>query len=291
MKKLFIVSDWGHDSLSAAEVKIAIFGFLTSNIIPDITFVNSSPSTIHASFLTQQLVYSIERLGNPQETIIFQNVDPRIILTTKNNASDDEENILIQENFNRFLHKLVLMKLATGIWVFGPNAQFNFSLIKNKIEKIYYYPNFEKGGQFRSRDLYSRICAHLLEENEDRLELEEITLDAIPPLTGFYIGHIDNFGNIKTTIKKSEFKGKVEFNQKLKIKINNITQSVKYVKSLFADSPNQLIIYPGSSGDYDDPYLEISVWRTFENKDSQKTGLHYFNNPLPGEKIELILNK
>lgn len=291
MKNLIIVSDWGNDSLSATEVKIAIFGFLASIKIPDITFVNCSPSTIHASFITQQLVFSIERLGNPQETVIFQNVDPRIVLTTKNDTNDNEKDILTQENFNRFLHKLILMRLVNGIWVFGPNAQFNFSLIKNKIEKLYYYPNFEKGGQFRSRDLYSRICAHLLEESEDQLELEEITLEAIPPLSGFYIGHIDNFGNIKTTIKKSDLKGKVELNQKIKIKINNITQSVKYVNSLFADFPNQLIIYPGSSGQLDDPYLEISVWRTFENKDKQRTGSHYFNNPLPGDKIDLIITK
>lgn len=290
MKNLIIISDWGHDTLSAAEVKIAILGFITSNKIPDITFVNCSPSTIHASFITQQIVLSTERLGNPLKTVIFQNVDPRIILTKKED-NDDEINVLIQENFNRFLHKLILLKLVNGIWVFGPNALFNFSLIKNKIEKLYYYPNFEKGGQFRSRDLYSRICAHLLEENEDQLEFEEITDEAIPPLNGFYIGHIDNFGNIKTTIKKSDLKGKVELNQKIKIKINNITQSVRYVESLFAGYPNQLIIYPGSSGSLDDPYLEISVWRTFEKKDQHHTGSHYFNNPLPGDKIDLIFDK
>ncbi len=289
MKNLLIVSDWGHDSLSVAEVKSAILGFLTSRKIPDITFVNTTPSTIHASFITQQLVTTIERLGDPRATVIFQNVDPRIALTEKNKTSANERNTILDKVFNPFLHKLVLMKLFNGIWVFGPNAQFNFSLIKNKIEKIYYYPNFEKGGQFRSRDLYSRICAHLLEENEDQLALEEITLDAIPPLTGFYIGHIDNFGNIKTTIKKSALKGKVELNEKLKIKINGVTQTVKFVNGLFSDSPNQLTLYPGSSGDYDDPYLEISIWRTFESKDAQKTGEHIFNYPSPGDKIELIL--
>ena len=45
----------------------------------------------------------------------------------------------------------------------------------------------------------------------DELELEEISANIIPELDQFYIGHIDNFGNIKTTIVEEDFKGKYEY--------------------------------------------------------------------------------
>jgi S-adenosylmethionine hydrolase len=110
----------------------------------------------------------------------------------------------------------------------------------------------------------------------------------IPSLKGFYISHIDNFGNIKTTIKESDLKGKFEYGEKLKIKINNVTHLVTYAQGLFKYKPNELIIYPGSSGKKDDPYLEISVWRYFTDKKNMATGVYYFKNPLPGETIEIL---
>lgn len=277
MRKLIIIADWALDSLSCCEVKIAVLGFLTEDNIGHISFITSTSSTIHTSFLIEQTFLTVSRFGLPEETVIFQNTDPRI----NNNFFSS----------NPWNGKLLLLKLKNGLWVFGPNAGYDFSLIKKEITQVFYYPNFEKGGQFRSRDLYARLAAHFIEEKEDELNLEEISLDAIPSLTGYYVAHIDNFGNIKTTIKKSDLKGKIEYKEKLKVKINNIIREVTYVEGLFKYQPNQLIIYPGSSGAIDDPYLEISVWRYFDDENKDKTGSFYFKSPIPGDKIELLFNK
>ena len=276
MRKLIIIADWGWDSLSCAEVKTAVLGFLEKDAIPDISFIASNPSTVHTAFLIEQMFFTVSRLGIPEETVIFQNTDPRI-----------NNNLFSSNPWNG---KLLLLKLKNGLWVFGPNAGYDFSLIKKEIAQVFYYPNFEKGGQFRSRDLYARLAAHFIEEKEDELDLEEISLDAIPPLTGYYVAHIDNFGNIKTTIKKSDLKGKVEYREKLKVKINNTVQEVTYTEGLFKYQPNQLIIYPGSSGSIDDPYLEISVWRYFDDENKNKTGSFYFKFPSCGDKIVLLFN-
>lgn len=277
MRNLIIIADWANDVLSCAEVKTAVLGFLAKDFTPDITFITSTPSTIHTSFLIEQMFYDLSRFGRPEETVIFQNTDPRI------------KNELFSSN--PWHGKLVVLRLKNGLWIFGPNAGYNFSLIKKEIAQVYYYPDFEKGEQFHSRDLYSRLCARFIEEEEDELDLEEINIDVILSLQGYYVAHIDNFGNIKTTMKKSELKGKVEWGEKLKVKINKVTRELIFAKGLFKYQPNQLIIYPGSSGPVDDPYLEISVWRFFDDENKEKTGAYFFNFPSPGDKIELLFNK
>jgi len=83
MKKLIVISDWVDDSLTCAEFSSAVLGFLSESKNAQITFVASTPSTIHTAFLVNQLVEIEERLGHPLETVIFQNTDPRLQSKTK----------------------------------------------------------------------------------------------------------------------------------------------------------------------------------------------------------------
>lgn len=266
MKKLIVIADWASDSLTCQEVKSAIEGFLKNPNGVNINFVTATPSTIHAGFLCAQVVETEERFGRPLETVIFLNVDPRL-----------------EGKGAPFF----VVKLKSGIFLVGPNAGYNFSLIRDKIEELFAYQGFDKGSQFRSRDFYSRMCAHLMDEMEDELELEEVNFNQIPAFYGKYIGHIDNFGNIKTTIPLYEFKGKYEYGEEVKIRINGVEKKARFVKGLFAGKVGELIIYPGSSGPKENPYLEISIWRYFTEEKSF-TGRDVFNNPQPGAKIELL---
>lgn len=273
MKKLIVISDWVNDSLTCTEFYIAVLGFLNNLDEPKLSFVSSSPSTIHTSFLINQIVEIEERFGRPLETVIFQNTDPRIQSSQPVKAAQGA--------------KFLVIRLKSGLYLCGPNAGYNFSLIKDRIDEVFYYEGFDKGSQFRSRDLYSRICAHLMEGMQDELDLDEVGVDIIPDLQGFYIGHIDNFGNIKTTITKEDLKGKVEYEEFVEIKIGKVVKKVKYVDNLFGGVPGELVIYPGSSGKKDNPYLEISIWRHF-NEEKPTTGKDEFLNPKVGEKIELL---
>ncbi len=267
MKKLIVIADWAEDTLSCQEFRSAAEGFLKNPNSFNISFVVSFPSTINAGFLCSQIVETEERYGRPLETVIFLNVDPRL----QGKGAP-----------------LFIIKLKTGIYLLGPNAGYNFSLIKEKIEEVFIYQGFDKGSQFRSRDFYSRVCAHLMDEMEDELELEEISSNQIPPLQGYYIGHIDNFGNLKTTITASDFKGKYGKGEIVKVVINKIEKKARYVDGLFEGEVGELVIYPGSSGHKDNPYLEISVWRHLTTTEF-KTGAFEFNNPQPG--MEIIIKK
>jgi S-adenosylmethionine hydrolase len=273
MKKLIVVSDWVDDSLTCAEFSSAVLGFLSESKNAQITFVSSTPSTIHTSFLINQIVEVEERFGRPLETVIFQNTDPRLQSKTKVEKAQGA--------------KFLVIRLKSGLYLCGPNAGYDFSMVKERIDEVFEYKDFDKGSQFRSRDLYSRVCAHLMEAMEDELDLEEVSVDVIPDLKGFYIGHIDNFGNIKTTITHEDLKGKVEYGEYIKIKIGKVIKKARYVDNLFGGEVGELVIYPGSSGKKDNPYLEISVWRHF-NEEKLTTGKDEFSNPKVGEKIELL---
>ena len=276
MKKLIMVADLAFDALSCAEIRIAVEGFLKDSLASNISFVGSTPSTIHTSFLLNQLVEDVERYGRPLETVIFQNTDPRI---------HSRQSIEKAEGA-----KPVIMRLKSGIHLLGPNSGYDFSMIKSRIEELFIYKGLNEKGQFHSRDLYSRISAHLMDYMEDELELEEISIDIIPELDEFYIGHIDNFGNIKTTIVEEDFKGKYEYGEIVGFKINQIVKKAKYVRNLFGGIPGELVVYPGSSGKKDNRFLEISVWRHF-TEGKPTTGIDEFNFPKIGSVIELIKSR
>jgi len=273
MKKLIAIGDLFGDSLTCQEIKSAVQGFLKNPDKTDISFVISTPSTIHTSFLINQIVQTEEYLGRPSETVIFHNTDPRI--HTKISTVKAEGALPL------------IVKLKSGIYLTGPNAGYSYSMIKDKVEVVFEYKGLNVHGQFHSRDLYSRIAAHLMDYLEDEMELEEVNMDTIPDFKGNFIGHIDNFGNIKTTIMHSQFKGKYEYGEKIKIKINKIIKEAKYVSNLFGGVPGELVIYPGSSGKQDDRYLEITVWRHF-TEEKPTTGVDEFNLPKVGSVIEIL---
>ncbi len=272
MKKLITVSDWVPDTLNCQEFTSVVEGYLRDPSSVNIGFVSSTSSTIHTAFLVSQVIETEERYGRPNNTVVFQNTDPRLQTDAALEKAKGAE--------------LAVLKLKSGIFACGPNAGYDFSLIKNKIDELYYYSGLDEGSQFRSRDIYGRVCAHLMDGLEDELGLEEASLNSIPELKGHYVGHIDSFGNIKTTITHEELKGKYEFGEQIRIIINNVEKKAVFSTNLFGAEKGTLVIYPGSSGKKDNPYLEISVWRHFTEEDIS-TGAHQFKNPRPGVEIKL----
>lgn len=272
MKKLIVVADWAQDTLTCQEIRSTVEGYLKDPSNAKISFVTSTPSTMHTSFIVSQVVEIEERNGRPRETVIFENTDPRIQTQTGVKEARGAE--------------FVIARLFSGMYVCGPNAGYNFSLIKPKIDELFTYQGLAKGSQFRSRDLYSRVVSHLMDKLEEELDLDEEHTHIIPEIRERYLLHIDNYGNLKTNIKLSEFKSKYDFGDFVKVTINGVLKDTKFVSNLFGAIPGELVIYPGSSGTKDDPYLEISVWRHFTEKDVT-TGLYAFKNPRPGMKIGL----
>jgi len=276
MKRLIVIADYCSDSLTNQELRSAFSGYLKSPTAAQISFVASTPSTIHTAFLLNQVVLTEERYGHPQETVFFVNTDPRLERTNYAKNSRGSKGIII--------------RLKSGLYITGPNAGYCFSLIRPKIEEVYYYSPLDEGSQFRSRDRYPRVVSHLMDYMEDELDLEQTNREIIPPLEGNFVGHIDNYGNIKTTIAREYFKGKYEINDEFSVTIAGQKEKVRFVDNLFGGRVGELVIYPGSSGLPDNPFLEISAWSHFNNgsnKKAMKTGRGFFPNIKPGDQITL----
>ncbi len=271
MKKLIVIADWVPDSLSCQEFRSVVEGYLKQPSLLKMSFVSSTSSTINTGFLANQIQLTEVKYGKPLETVVFVNTDPRI--------SDQEE--------KRSGSQFIIVRLLSGLYVCGPNAGNSFSMIKKYVENVFNYSSLEENTQFRSRDTYARICSYLVDQLEDDLDLEEQHSNIIPTLDNYYIGHIDNFGNIKTTIPYSYLKGKYEFNDEIQITINKTTKKIPFVKGLFLSVKGKLSIYPGSSGEKNDPFMEISLWRDFNDKE-QLSGSDLFKNSKPGDQIIIL---
>ncbi len=269
MKNLIIIADYCSDSLTTQELRSALLGHLSKPLSSSLSFVNSIPNTIHTAFLLKQILFTEARLGDPNNLVIFVNTDPRI--QTKDGVEKAQG------------ADFVILRMKNGAFVCGPNAGHCFSLVLPDIEYLYLYPDLDKGTQFRSRDLYMRISALLMEEKEDEMELTEIKKTIIPPLFDFHVGHIDNYGNIKTTIPNSYMKGKHEYGETVKVSIGKVSKQAYYVDNIFAKEAGVLVIAPGSSGEPHDPYLEIVVRENIPLNSAKAI----FHKALPGDIVQL----
>lgn len=269
MKNLIVIADYCTDSLTTQELQSAAIGRLSKPLTSQISFVHSTPSTIHTAFLLKQVLLTETRLGNANNLVIFVNTDPRL-QTIKGVKQAQGANF-------------VVAKMKNGAWISGPNAGHSLSLIRQDILYLYLYPNLDRGTQFRSRELYMRIAALLMEEKQDEMELEEIRNNDIPVLNDFYIGHIDNYGNMKTTIPNSYMKGKHEYGEKIQVTLNGQTKEAVYSDNLFGQEPGVLVLSPGSSGMPNDPYLELAIWQHYPDSSALKA----FPQAKPGDEIEV----
>jgi hypothetical protein len=272
MKKLITVADWVGDSLAQEGVKISISGYLQNSSGVDMSFVRSNPSTFHTGFLVGQLANFEESVGHPLETIIFQSTD----LRQSSYASIE------RTKGSPFF----VVRLTSGLYLCGPNAGYNYSFVRDSIQKVYLYSNFDKEVKFRSRDAYSRVVAHLIDYLEDDLDLEEVHLNQIQGIQGFHVGHVDNHGNITTTVKMEDLKGRYELGETVKISMHGVSRKVRYLDNLFAGEQGELVLYQGSFGHTDNPFLDIGVWKDYSNA-AIKTAAQIFNNPVPGNNIEI----
>ncbi len=234
MKKLVVIADWCNDSIYSAEYRSAVSGFTDSQDTIDISFISTTQSSINTSFLLAQAALTEARLGEPNSTVIHMGNEPR--------STND---------------LFIVIKLTTGVYVCGINSEYTFSLIKDLIDKAFVYKVEGTSSGFKSRDIYSRVVAHLLNSLEDDLELEEVHTNTIQASQDYHVGHIDSFGNIITTIKNEELAAKYSENDEVKITIGDETIKTIYKKNIWSGDEGQLIIGPGSFGLPSNPYISI----------------------------------
>ena len=272
MRRIICVSDWVQDELALEEFRTAVTGFAKNPRDVRFSSVASTSSTMHTGFLMAQLAYTQERLGIPNETLIFQNTDPRIPEQGSNTAAHGSH--------------FVIAQLASGLLVCGPNAGYNFSFLKKSIVAAFTYTHFDTPTVLRSRDVFSRMAAHLADYMEQELELDELHIGTISDEPeGSYVLHVDPFHNIITSITQEQSLEKHQIGNYVRISLKNEVHEVRLVPHRFASVPGDLTLYPGSKGHLDNPYMEIGVWH--DTTQTHRSPPTPFEHARPGDELSL----
>ncbi len=230
---IILIADYGSGDPSFTEVTLQL-----KTLIPGATILpQSTPpfSTINTGFW----IYQFGMTPNLKNTSIYSNTAPR------------REDKGAQAN-NRG-EKLMYAKLKNGLEVIAVNAGYCFSFIKPFITEFAFVNTANEGSQFRSRDIFPKAVAKILEKDSSFIgEIADISL--IPDYPKDHIAHIDGYGNIKTTTRLSD----LSYNpgQKLIIELNGKRQEGYFTDGSFNVAMGQLAFSPGSSG-HDDKFMEI----------------------------------
>lgn len=193
-------------------------------------------STIETGFWIAQMGLHSEH----QDLVIFSNTAPRGDIIWKG------------DNKQYFVCGL----LDNGIPIFAVNAGYNLSFVKNRLKGLWIVECPNEGTQFRSRDYYPKATLDILYGDRSVLG-REIDLDSIPDEPEYRVASVDGYGNLKTTIKKSQLPEKILNSTILRVIINKKPYFVFNTLTGLHGRIGDLCLVQGSSGGKKGNYLEI----------------------------------
>jgi hypothetical protein len=174
-------------------------------------------------------------------------------------------------------------RLDNGVEIVNVYSEFAFGFVKKHIVEYRGIDCPNKGSQFRSRDFFPERVAKLI--NGDRSVLtEEMDVSEIPEIPHNLVAWTDGFGNIKTTMRKSDLaKMKLDNGQKVQVILNGVSMLGVVAQGGFSVDRGVLAVNAGSSG-YDDPFIELFL-RVHHM--SEKTAAVRFDYPEGGTEFEI----
>lgn len=174
-------------------------------------------------------------------------------------------------------------KLDNGVEIVNVMSEFAFGFVKDHIVEYRGIDCPNAGSQFRSRDFFPERVAKLI--NGDRSVLtEELDKNEIPEVPRNLVAWIDWFGNMKTTMRKSDLeKQGLKPGDKVQVICNNVSMIGVVATGGFSVDRGVLAVNAGSSG-YDDPFVELFL-RVHHMK--EKTAAVRFGHPEGGTEVEI----
>ncbi|NMC35519.1 SAM-dependent chlorinase/fluorinase [Candidatus Beckwithbacteria bacterium] len=252
---LHLITDYGTGDPAFAEVEQRLL-----SLNPDFYLIKTSvPSfnTIATGFWINQFALG----DHPQNMMIYSNTAPRKDDTKKRKENAGEHFIYAQ--------------LKNGMEICAVNAGYCFSFIKPHIKSLHALNVANHGSQFRSRDFYPEAVAAIA-KGDTKLIGHKMDIANIPNEPKNRIAWVDGYGNIKTTIRKSQ----VTFKEgaKVQIIVDGVVRTALVTGGIFSVAEGELAFSQGSSG-HDDPFMEIFL--------RGGNTYRHFNKPSVHAEIEL----
>ncbi len=201
------------------------------------------PHPVHA-FSTIETGYWIAQMAlhsEHEDLLIFSNTAPRGDIAWNG------------EKHQAFVYAL----LDNDIPVFAVHAGYNLSFIKDRIKGVWEVNVSNTGTQFRSRDQYPEAMVEILYGKKEFVG-KKLSIRDIPEVPSFAVASIDGYGNIKTTIRRSELPESVRKAKNVRVAINGTSQYA--LNSIHGDKKGKigdLCMVVGSSGGKKNPFIEF----------------------------------
>lgn len=263
---LHIICDYAPDGLEFAEIKIRLHNYLHD---PDSVLFHQLATppldTIAVGFATGQLA-----LGPTAERmVLFGNAAPR---------RDRDE--MAAGNRGRGIH---YAKLDNGVEVVSVSSDHALSFVRDRMVEYRDIASPAAGSQFRSRDFFPKYVAAIVNGDYSILT-DELDPGEIAPIPEKVVAWTDGFGNIKTTMRRSDLEAEgLPVGSGVLVTLNGVTLAGVISDGGFTVERGVLAVNVGSSG-YDDPFVELFL-RVHHM--SEKTAAVRFDYPEGGTPFEL----
>jgi len=239
-----LVADYGNGDPAYAEV-VQKLTFLDRHIR-----VNKVNVPRFSTIATGLWIYQLATVNAHSGLIIYSNTAPRI---------ESAENTY-KEKYGHFAYA----ELDNGVEVMAVHVGYAFSLIAPIIKSFHLINVPNTGSQFRSRDYYPDAVVGIARGKAEFIG-EEIPKESIPDWPVNRIGFVDGYGNMKTTLRQSQFR--VTEGSRIRITVNSKTLTGIVGGETYHVKDGEVSFAPGSTGG-DDRFMEIwvrgeSAWEEF----------------------------
>lgn len=184
---------------------------------------------------------------------------------------------------NNFDEGIYYARLTNGVEIVNVMSPYAFGFVKKEIVEFRAINCPAEGSQFRSRDFFPERVAQLI--NGDRSILtDELDSTTIPDIPNNLVAWTDGFGNIKTTMRRSDLERlAMRQGQMVQVILNGVSMLGVIATGGFTVDRGVLAVNIGSSG-YEDPFVELFL-RVHQMK--EKTAAVRFDYPEGGTPFEL----
>lgn len=224
-----------------------------------------SLDTMAIGFVTAQYAYA----PNQGKMVIYGNAAPR-----------RDSSKAMKSNID---HGIKYARLKNGVEIINVWSEYAFGFVKKDIVEFRDIDCPNQGSQFRSRDFFPERVARLINGDQSVLT-KKLDVADIPDVPNNLISWTDGFGNMKTTMRKSDLdKRGFKTGQSVQVICNGVSMLGVIATGGFTVDRGVLAVNAGSSG-YDDPFVELFLRVHHMN---EKTAAVRFDYPAGGTEFEL----
>lgn len=263
MKRLLhVIADYAPMSQEFGEILQRIW---TQNWDLDLEIVPTSVPSLD-TIGTGYLAYQLGLGENPPDTVMYINTAPR-----------KERKTAMSDNAGE---RLVWARLENGVELVAVNSGYTLSFLRPHISELRTVEVPFSGSQFRSRDFFPPVVSDVLHGRHPARLRDELDPAVIPECPSHVVMWTDGFGNLKTSVRRSEAMdgGRFVEGQKVHISIAGMRAAALVTGGSFSVDEGELALSVGSSG-HDDPFMEIFL------RGGSASDL--FGHPRPGAQVEI----